>query len=104
MAGKAENRNGKDMQEDKIWNIKLEFLSQNHEEQAFDDCFLKLVEQLISAKGSSPSRVCKAIVRCIERYLSLHDPRDPKELKALKEILKDILEEQESAKTNEENE
>ena len=104
VAGKAENRNGKDMQEDKIWNIKLEFLSQNHEEQAFDDCFLKLVEQLISAKGSSPLRVCKAIVRCIERYLSLHDPRDPKELKALKEILKDILEEQESAKTNEENE
>ncbi|WP_406547652.1 hypothetical protein, partial [Succinimonas sp.] len=84
VAGKAENRNGKDMQEDKIWNIKLEFLSQDHEEQAFDDCFLKLVEQLFSEKDSSDLRVCKAIIRCIELHLTLHDPCIYKELQVLK--------------------
>ncbi|WP_406043110.1 RAMP superfamily CRISPR-associated protein [Succinimonas sp.] len=104
VAGKAENRDGKEMQEDKIWNIKLEYRTNDHKERAFDDCFLGLVDQLFSEEGSSPSRVCKAIVRCIELRLSLHDPREPKELNELKNILKNILEDQESAKTNEENE
>ena len=104
VAGKAENRQGKEMQEDKVWNIKLQYRTNDHKERAFDDCFLSLVDQLFSEKGNSPSRVCKAIVRCIELRLSLHDPRDPKELEELENILKGIREEQESAKTNEENE
>lgn len=83
IGGKEENRAGKEMQEDDIWNIKFLYDGRSAQqaqqtavvERSFEECFRALVEDKIGAEGSTPELVLNALIRCLDLNFTLHDPR-----------------------------
>ncbi|MBQ3682358.1 MAG: hypothetical protein II922_04680 [Succinimonas sp.] len=83
VGGKEENRAGKEMQEDDIWNIKFLYDGRSAQqaqqtavvERSFEECFRTLVEDKIGAEGSTPELVLNALIRCLDLNFTLHDPR-----------------------------
>ncbi len=87
VAGKENSQNGENLAPDDIWNIYCQFNSSSNEEISFGDAFAGLVEKLQREAGQNGREaswlVCKAIIRCIELKISLHDPRIFREIDKL---------------------
>lgn len=90
IGGKEENRGGKEMQEDDIWNVKFLYDSSHGAqaqamvaERSFEECFSELVEDLISKDGKDPELALCALIRCFDLNFTLKDPRIYSDLDSL---------------------